>query len=87
MMALAALILVGISGCSTKYVWTHTSKDAAAFHRDKFQCEGDAATYSTNMGKSGDRKIVDQRMTECMEVQGYKKVPQDEAPKGVMAFE
>jgi len=75
------LFLAASSGCSTQYVWYHPDKDDLARKQDIFDCEEKAAAYSKNLGKAGKPKIVDQHMTECMEVLGYKSVPEKSMPK------
>lgn len=77
--ALAALL----SGCgSAQKYWYSPQKDSAALKLDFFQCEEEAAAYSRNMGVAGKQKVVDERLAQCMELRGYKAVPEKELPKG-----
>lgn len=83
---LLLLLAVGLGGCGTTYVWTHTAKTVEAFKKDKFECEDDAATFSAHMGKAGEAKVVEPRLRACMELRGYRQVPDDEVPAGSRAF-
>ncbi len=44
-LGVAAMLMV--SGCSKVY-WYSTTKDAQAFAKDRFECEADAANFSTD---------------------------------------
>lgn len=72
--------ILGISGCASNHVWFNPGKDDLARSTDIFECEKQAAQYSLDLGKPGDKKIVEDRMKECMKVLGYKWVPEGSAP-------
>jgi len=58
---MGALLILGVlalSGCGRTY-WYSASKDAASFKQDLFQCESEAALYSTNMGQAGKKALVE----------------------------
>jgi len=81
---LILFFIISISGCASKYVWFNPSKDDSTRTADIFECEKQAAQYSLDMGKPGSRKIVEGRMKECMEILGYRWVPEGSAPFVVM---
>jgi len=83
-LGVAAMLMVG--GCSKAY-WYSTTKDAQAFAKDRFECEADAANFSTNMGKAGKKEIVEQRMRDCMKLRGYDRADEGSIPKGAVRFE
>ena len=82
---MAAMIAV-LSGCSAPY-WYSTTKDSKAFQQDRYQCEAEAAKYSADMGKSGKKSFVDQRMLDCMKLRGYDRSDVVDMPKGAAKFE
>ncbi|MDQ5987351.1 MAG: hypothetical protein CSYNP_03091 [Syntrophus sp. SKADARSKE-3] len=82
--AMAAVI--GLSGCGKSY-WYSTTKDAASFQQDHFQCEADAATYSSNMGQAGKKSVVEKRMADCMKLRGYGQAEEGDIPKRAVKFE
>jgi hypothetical protein len=74
------IFLVAMSGCSTKHAWFKPDKDDLGRKQDVLSCEEKAAKFSRNMGKAGNKDIVDQHMKECMEALDYKWVPEDSIP-------
>jgi ABC-type dipeptide/oligopeptide/nickel transport system ATPase component len=78
--------VIGLSGCGKSY-WYSTTKDATAFQQDRFQCEAEAATYSTNMGQAGKKSMVEKRMADCMKLRGYGQADESDVPKGAAKFE
>lgn len=79
-------MIVALSGCGSPY-WYSTTKDSKAFQQDRYQCEAEAAKFSADMGKSGKKSLVDQRMLDCMKLKGYDRSDVAEMPKGAAKFE
>jgi hypothetical protein len=78
-LGVAAMLMVG--GCSKAY-WYSTTKDAQAFAKDRFECEADAANFSTNMGKAGKKEIVDAAHARLHEAPGYDRADEGSIPQG-----
>lgn len=85
--SLLLFFTISASGCASKYVWFNPSNDDLARNADIFECEKQAAQYSLDMGKPGNKKIVEGRMKECMKVLGYHWVPEESAPLVVKQHE
>jgi hypothetical protein len=75
-----------LSGCGKSY-WYSTSKDAAAFQQDRYQCEAEAAKYSADMGQAGKKSLVEQRMIGCMKLRGYGWADGGDVPEGAAKFD
>ncbi len=73
------------NGCG-RTLWYSATKDSQTFRKDLFQCEGEAAIYSSNMGEPGKKSIVDKRLLECMKLRGYGRADESDIPEGVTVF-
>lgn len=70
-----------ISGCASRHAWFNPAKDDQARFADTYECEKQAATYSMNLGKPGNKNIVEARLKECMDLRGYKWVKEEDIPE------
>lgn len=86
MFLVIGILAMALSGCGKSY-WYSTSKNAAAFQQDRYQCETEAANYSANMGQPGKKSLVEQRMIDCMKLRGYGWADTNDVPQGAAKFE
>ena len=70
------LVLVLLTGCASKIVWSGADSDAA-FKRDNYECSRDSRTYAGGSGLVGAIALIGARSQankiyrECMESKGY----------------
>jgi len=83
---MAILLVLPFMGCSTKYAWYHPGKEEGARQQDLYACQTDAAKYSFEMGKAGNKSIIEKRLGACMELRGYRWLAEEDAEmKGAAA--
>jgi hypothetical protein len=62
------VLVAGVFGCAPK-VYTHPTKNAQDFERDKYQCEKIAEQSAANTGAKGNPFIIVQEQQRCLELQ------------------
>ncbi len=78
---LSFVFLAAVFCCSAKQAWANPEKDASSRKQNIFFFEEKSATYSRDIGKAGDRKVIDQHTAECMEAPDYRLVAGKKASK------
>ena len=66
-MILSLLLALIYSGCATT-LYSHPTKPAEDFEKDKYDCELTAAQYAANMGAPGNPFTIARETKRCIEV-------------------
>ena len=62
-----AVLMLGVAGCAT-VVYTHSTKNAQDFERDKYECEKVAEQSAANWGSPGNPFMIVEEMRKCLEL-------------------
>lgn len=71
-------LTTALAGCAP-LVFTHPTKTATDFERDKYECEGEAMQRARAFGDPGNPFIIRDEIVRCLEIKhGWKAAPAPE---------